>query len=205
MHRGSERQYCLRGGTVLAFTLRTSHQADSLERHTYMVAGRRPPSKASAFRVVVSGTVLLGLVLLLCCSLPKLSRASITRNYFAPTVHGCFVPGSNANALLRRCTRHVGKRSSGACSFKHMITCQRYQRVRWLENDCTTTVAATTRVQHAPLMPGEQGQQQQTRHTEWERLTLERPMDSVRLAGGRGLRLHCLSDLHTDYKRNMEW
>lgn len=171
-----------------------------------MVTGRRPPSKASAYRVVVAGTVLLGLVFLLCCSFPKLSRASIRRNNFSPTLNGCFVPGSNANALLRRCTRHVGKRPGGACSFKNLIAFQRHQRVRWWGNDCATTTTTTiARVQHVSLMPGEQEQRQQTRHTEWERLTLERPMDSVRLAEGRGLRLHCLSDLHTDYKRNMEW
>lgn len=39
----------------------------------------------------------------------------------------------------------------------------------------------------------------------WDKLRLKRPMETVRLPEGRGLRLHCLSDLHTDYKANMEW
>lgn len=38
-----------------------------------------------------------------------------------------------------------------------------------------------------------------------EKLLLERPVDRVRLPPGRGLRVHCLSDLHTDYKVNQAW
>lgn len=37
------------------------------------------------------------------------------------------------------------------------------------------------------------------------KLVLERPIDRVVLPPGRGLRVHCLSDLHTDYKANMAW
>lgn len=36
-------------------------------------------------------------------------------------------------------------------------------------------------------------------------LVLERPIDRVVLPEGRGLRVHCMSDLHTDVKGNMAW
>lgn len=34
---------------------------------------------------------------------------------------------------------------------------------------------------------------------------MQRPIDRVVLDKGRGLRVHCLSDLHTDYKSNLAW
>lgn len=36
-------------------------------------------------------------------------------------------------------------------------------------------------------------------------LVLERPIEKVVLPEGRGLRVHCMSDLHTDIKGNMAW
>ena len=36
-------------------------------------------------------------------------------------------------------------------------------------------------------------------------LVMERPIERVVLPAGRGLRVHCMSDLHTDVKDNMAW
>ena len=36
-------------------------------------------------------------------------------------------------------------------------------------------------------------------------LVMERPIERVILPEGRGLRVHCMSDLHTDVKDNMAW
>lgn len=36
-------------------------------------------------------------------------------------------------------------------------------------------------------------------------LVMERPIERVVLPEGRGLRVHCMSDLHTDVKANLEW
>lgn len=38
-----------------------------------------------------------------------------------------------------------------------------------------------------------------------ENLLLDRPIERVVLPQGRGLRVHCLSDLHVDYKENKAW
>lgn len=34
---------------------------------------------------------------------------------------------------------------------------------------------------------------------------LHRPMDTVHLPVGRGIRVHCLSDIHVDYSSNKQW
>lgn len=52
----------------------------------------------------------------------------------------------------------------------------------------------------ARLGDGPQYQQQR-----WEELILVRQMETVKLPPGRGLRVHCLSDLHTDYRTNIAW
>lgn len=36
-------------------------------------------------------------------------------------------------------------------------------------------------------------------------LRLDRPMETVHLPAGRGLRVHCLSDIHADFSVNRQW
>lgn len=41
--------------------------------------------------------------------------------------------------------------------------------------------------------------------SDWDKFFIHRPIDRIVLDKGRGLRVHCLSDLHTDYKSNLAW
>lgn len=41
--------------------------------------------------------------------------------------------------------------------------------------------------------------------SDWDKFIIQRPIDRIVLDKSRGLRVHCLSDLHTDYKSNLAW
>ena len=41
--------------------------------------------------------------------------------------------------------------------------------------------------------------------SDYSSFIIHRPIDRIILDEGRGLRVHCLSDLHTDYKSNLAW